>query len=97
MAKFKRTVGTEFGNPDLSDLAKAFGVRGFRIDHPSGLNSILREALESKVPCVVDIPVDYGDNPFLVRAHLPRKRVPVERVHAAGWPVQHFGSRGRKP
>ena len=69
MAKFKRTVGTEFGNPDLSDLAKAFGVRGFRVDHPSGLNSILREALESKAPCIVDIPVDYGDNPFLVRAH----------------------------
>src|SRR5438094_7837585 len=69
MAKFKRTVGTEFGNPDLSDLAKAFGVGGFRIDHPSGLNSILREALESEAPCIVDIPVDYEDNPFLVRAH----------------------------
>ncbi|OLE98001.1 MAG: hypothetical protein AUG75_01590 [Cyanobacteria bacterium 13_1_20CM_4_61_6] len=25
MAKFKRTVGTDFGNPDLTDLAKAFG------------------------------------------------------------------------
>jgi len=68
LAKFKRTVGTEFGNPDFSDLAKAFGVRGFRVDHPSELNSILGEALASKVPCVVDVPVDYGTNPFLAGA-----------------------------
>ncbi len=69
LAKFKRTVGTEFGNPDLLDLAKAFGVRGFRVGHPSELNSILREALESKAPCLVDIPVDYGNNPFLAGTH----------------------------
>jgi acetolactate synthase-1/2/3 large subunit len=64
-AKFNRTIGTEFGNPDFSELAKAFGIRGFRVDRPSELNSILREALEAKVPCLVDIPVDYGQNPFL--------------------------------
>jgi acetolactate synthase-1/2/3 large subunit len=68
MAKFKRTVGTEFSNPDFSELAKAFGVRGLRVDHPSELNSILGEALESKAPCVVDVPVDYGTNPFLAGA-----------------------------
>ncbi len=68
MAKFNRTVGTEFSNPDFSDLAKAFGVRGFRVDHPSELNSVLGEALGSNVPCLVDIPVDYGKNPFLASA-----------------------------
>ncbi len=65
MAKFKRTVGTDFGNPDFPELAKAFGVRGFRVDHPSELNSVLGEAFELNAPCVVDIPVDYGENPFL--------------------------------
>lgn len=64
MAKFGRTTGTEFGNPDFVDLANAFGIRGFRVSRPSELNSILNEALESKVPTLVDIPVDYGDNPF---------------------------------
>ena len=68
MAKFKRTVGTEFSNPDFADLAKAFGLRGFRVEHPSELNSILREALESNAPCLVDVPVDYWTNPFLPRA-----------------------------
>jgi len=68
MAKFQRTVGTEFSNPDFADLAKAFGLRGFRVEHASELNSILREALESNAPCLVDVPVDYGTNPFLARA-----------------------------
>lgn len=65
MAKFGRAMGTEFGNPDFADLASAFGIRGFRVDRPSELNSILAEALDSKVPSVVEIPVDYSDNPFL--------------------------------
>ncbi|HVG37164.1 MAG TPA: acetolactate synthase large subunit, partial [Thermoplasmata archaeon] len=65
MAKFQRTVGTDFGNPDFQELAKAFGVRGFEVNHPSELNSVLAEAFESNAPCVVDIPVDYGENPFL--------------------------------
>src|SRR5437870_685385 len=65
MAKFKRTVGTDFGNPDLTDLAKAFGLRGFRVEHPRELRSVLEEAMESKDPCLVDIPVDYTRNPFV--------------------------------
>src|SRR5881628_72836 len=68
MAKFNRTVGTEFSNPDFADLAKAFGLRGFRVEHPSELNSILGEALESNAPCLVDVPIDYGTNPFLPSA-----------------------------
>ena len=65
MAKFKRTVGTDFGNPDLTNLAKAFGLRGFRVEHPRELRSVLEEAMESKDSCLVDIPVDYTRNPFV--------------------------------
>ena len=64
MAKFGRTTGTEFGNPDFVNLASAFGIRGFRVTRSSELASTLEEALSSKVPTVVDIPVDYNDNPF---------------------------------
>src|SRR6266508_6269299 len=56
MAKFGRTTGTEFGNPDLMEIAKAFGIRGFRVDRPSELEAVVEDALESKVPTVVDIP-----------------------------------------
>ena len=65
MARFGRTLGTEFGNPDFPALAKAFGVRGFAVGRPSELASTLEQALESKIPSVVDIPVDYSENPFL--------------------------------
>jgi len=65
VAKFGRTVGTDFHNPDLIALAGAFGVQGLRVDHPSELSAVVTEALQSKVATVVDIPVDYSDNPFL--------------------------------
>ena len=65
VAKFGRTVGTDFHNPDLIALAGAFGLRGLRVDHPSELSAVVTEALQSKVATVVDIPVDYSDNPFL--------------------------------
>jgi acetolactate synthase-1/2/3 large subunit len=65
MAKFERTSGTDFSNPDFAELAKAFGLRGFRVEHEEDLGSVIGEAMESKDPCVVDIPVDYGRNPFL--------------------------------
>lgn len=67
LAKFGRATGVDFDNPDFSGLAKAFGARGFRVSRPAEFESILREALESKGPTVVDIPVDYSDNPFSTR------------------------------
>ncbi len=68
MNKFGRTFGVDFGNPDLVALAGAFGVRGYRVEKAAELASILEEALGRREPSVVDIPVDYSDNPFLVQA-----------------------------
>src|SRR5439155_5782330 len=61
MAKFGRMTGTGFDNPDFVRLAEAFGIRGFRVEHPSELSSVLSEALGEASPTVVDIPVDYSD------------------------------------
>jgi len=63
--KFGRTTGTEFGNPSFVELAKSFGIRGFEVASAKELPSILEEAAELKEPSVIDIPVDYSDNPFL--------------------------------
>jgi acetolactate synthase-1/2/3 large subunit len=65
MARFGRTEGTEFGNPDLVALAASFGIRGLRVERAADLSSVVTEALGSKEPILVDIPVDYGDNPFV--------------------------------
>jgi len=62
--KFGRTTGVDFLNPDLPELAKAFGLRGFQVTSPKDLASVLEEAMELKEPSLVDVPVDYSDNPF---------------------------------
>jgi len=67
LTRFGRTTGTEFGNPDMLMLARAFGIRGFQVNSIGDLHSILEEALELKEPSLVDIPVDYSDNPFLIQ------------------------------
>ncbi len=66
MGRFGRTMGTEFENPDFPALAKAFGIEGFTVAASKDLPATLEEALECSGPCLVDIPVDYSDNAFLV-------------------------------
>ena len=67
ITRFGRTIGTDFGNPDMLMLAKAFGIRGFQVTTSKDLPSIMEEALELDEPSLVDIPVDYSDNPFLLK------------------------------
>lgn len=60
--RFGRTSSVEFGNPDLIRYAQSFGAVGYRVTDASELQSILIEALNSKVPAVIDCPVDYTEN-----------------------------------
>jgi acetolactate synthase-1/2/3 large subunit len=60
-----RAYGVEFENPDLVRLAEAFGVRGYRAERAQDLGSIVAEAIGLGVPSVVDVPIDYSENPFL--------------------------------
>lgn len=60
--RFGRTSSVEFGNPDLMRYAQSFGAIGYRVTEPSELRPVLVEALNSKVPAVIDCPVDYAEN-----------------------------------
>jgi acetolactate synthase I/II/III large subunit len=60
--RFGRTSAVEFGNPDLVRYASSFGANGYRVTEPSELRPVLVEALNSKVPAVIDCPVDYAEN-----------------------------------
>ncbi len=60
--RFGRTSAVEFGNPDLVQYARSFGAIGYRVAEPSELRPVLEEALRSKVPAVIDCPVDYAEN-----------------------------------
>jgi acetolactate synthase-1/2/3 large subunit len=60
-----RTVGTELNNPDFVKLAEVFGVRGLRAT-PERLGKALREALDSKQPVVIEVPVPTMIAPFQI-------------------------------
>ena len=60
--RFGRTSAVEFGNPDILQYARSFGATGYRVTEPSELRPVLEEALKSKVPAVIDCPVDYAEN-----------------------------------
>ena len=60
-----RESGVEFGNPDFVALAQAFGAKGYRVESARDLAPALREALAWPGPTVVDVPVDYRENPKL--------------------------------
>lgn len=60
--RYGRTSSVEFGNPDLVRYAESFGATGYRVTERSELRPILARAFTSKVPSVIDCPVDYGEN-----------------------------------
>ncbi len=60
--RFGRTSSVDFGNPDLVRYAQSFGAAGYRVTDPSEFRPILVNALNSKVPAVIDCPVDYAEN-----------------------------------
>jgi acetolactate synthase-1/2/3 large subunit len=60
--RFQRTSGVEFTNPDFIAYAESFGAAGFRVEGPSELGAVLKEALACGRPSVIDCPVDYSEN-----------------------------------
>lgn len=63
---FKRQIGVEFGNPDFVKYAESFGAVGYRIEKSEDIEPVLKEAVNSKNVCVVDVPIDYRENYALV-------------------------------
>jgi acetolactate synthase-1/2/3 large subunit len=60
--EFGRPFAVEFGNPDIVDFARSFGIAGFRPESADGLYPTLRRALDLGEPAVIDVPVDYREN-----------------------------------
>jgi len=60
--RFHRTSGVEFKNPDFVAYANSFGAAGFRVEGPSELRGIMKEALACGRPAIIDCPVDYSEN-----------------------------------
>src|SRR5574341_899329 len=59
--QFGAPFGIDFGNPDLVRLAEAFGAKGYRVERADDFGALLKEALDQRVPTVIDVPIDYRD------------------------------------
>jgi acetolactate synthase-1/2/3 large subunit len=60
-----RIVGTEVNNPDFAGLAEVFGAKGLKAG-PEQLGKTLQEALNSKKPVVIEVPIPTLIAPFQI-------------------------------
>lgn len=60
--KYGRSAGIDLGGVDFVKYAEAFGAKGLRVSRSADMESVMREALEYKGVCVVDIIIDYSQN-----------------------------------
>ena len=50
--------------PNFQKVAEAYGARGFTVSDPADVEPVLREALASPEPCVMDFQVDREENVY---------------------------------
>jgi len=56
-------MGVDHTNPDFAELAELFGCSGYRVDAPGQFAEVLKDALTSGRPTVIDVLVDPDARP----------------------------------
>jgi acetolactate synthase-1/2/3 large subunit/sulfoacetaldehyde acetyltransferase len=59
-----RYIGCDIGNPRYDAFARLFGADGFYVEHPDQVGDVVRAALTSGRPAVVEIPIDPDELPM---------------------------------
>lgn len=54
----RRYSSVDLVNPDYVKLADAYGMPGVRVDSPDALTNALRDASESDMPVLIDVPIN---------------------------------------
>ena len=67
MKKFGTSYGVDFTNPDFIKVAEGFGAVGLRLQTAGDFEPMLQEALNSEVPVIIDVPIDYSDNELIYK------------------------------
>jgi acetolactate synthase I/II/III large subunit len=60
--KYGRVSGVNFGPVDTVKHAESYGAVGIRVNSPDELEAVMKKALETPGPVVVEIPIDYSEN-----------------------------------
>lgn len=63
--KYKRKSGVDLGPVNIPDFAKAFGALGFELTDPSEFGTLFKKAMQADKPVLIDVQIDYSDNPML--------------------------------
>ncbi len=77
MDQYGTYSNVDFGPIDYVKYAEAFGCKGYRVEQAADLIPILEDAFRQDVPCLIDCPVDYGENEKLTR-HLAAFRAQAD-------------------
>lgn len=66
MIKYNQKSGTDFGSIDIVKYAESFGAKGYVVERTEDLLPTLKQALQQpQGPVLIDVPIDYSDNPEL--------------------------------
>ena len=55
-----RIMCSELQNPDFVKLAESFGVAAYRVESPQALEPVLRKALNTNGPVLIEVPIPRG-------------------------------------
>ena len=69
--KYDRSSGVELGPVDFVKYAESFGALGLRATSKAELEAAIEKGMATEGPVIIDIPIDYSDNPDLGKSILP--------------------------
>ncbi|TPW35794.1 acetolactate synthase AlsS [Oecophyllibacter saccharovorans] len=65
--KYGRGTGVSFGPINFAELANSMGAKGINVQNVDELKAALKVGMETEGPVLIAIPVDYTDNPSLMK------------------------------
>ncbi|MBT2294912.1 acetolactate synthase large subunit [Pseudomonas fluorescens] len=65
--------GLDYGNPDFVMYAQSYGAKGHRVESADGFLPLLQRCLSEPGVHVIDCPVDYSENDFILNSELRRR------------------------
>jgi acetolactate synthase-1/2/3 large subunit len=65
--------GLDYGNPDFVMYAQSYGANGYRIDSAESFLPLLQRCIREPGVHVIDCPIDYSENDFILNGELKRR------------------------
>lgn len=65
--------GLNYGNPDFVMYAQSYGAKGHRVESADGFLPLLQRCISEPGMHVIDCPVDYSENDFILNSELKRR------------------------